>query len=123
MSITGGSGSLSVTLGSGNASVTGGAGNDTVLAGAGGHYAIADGTGAELIKLQHGISSGAALTLTGFVPGKDQIALSGYGAGAAQQLVASQSSSGGGTVLTLSDGATITLSGIAHLASSSITSF
>ena len=123
MSITGGSGSLFVTLGSGSASITGGSGSDTVLAGAGGHASIADGTGAELIKLQHGISAGAALTLTGFVPGKDQIALGGYGAGAAQQLVANQVSSGGGTVLTLSDGATITLSGIAHLATSGITSF
>ena len=123
MSVTGGSGSLFVTLGSGNASVTGGSGSDTVLAGAGGHYAVADGTGAELVELRHGLSAGAVLTLTGFVPGKDQIALGGYGAGTTQLLAATQSSSGGGTVLTLSDGATITLSGIAHLPSSSITSF
>ncbi len=123
MSVTGGSGSLVVDLGSGSASVTGGSGSDTVLAGAGGHYAIADGTGAELVELQHGVSTGAVLTLAGFVPGKDQIALGGYGTGAAQQLAATQSSSAGGTVLTLPDGATITLSGIAHLASSSITSF
>ena len=123
ISVTGGSGSLVVRLGTGNASVTGGSGSDTVLAGAGGHYAIADGTGAELVELQQGVSTGAALTLTGFVPGKDQIALSGYGTGAAQLLVSTQSSSAGGTVLTLSDGATITLSGIAHLAQSSISSF
>ena len=125
MSVAGGAGSLSVTLGTGNASVTGGSGRETILVGAGGRYTLTDGTGAETVTLQKGVSTNAQLFLNGFVPGRDLITLAGYGAAAGQQLVQTQAASPGssGTVLKLSDGATITLSGISHLSATDISSF
>ncbi len=125
MSVTGGAGSLNVMLGTGSVSVTGGSGHETVLVGTGSHAILTDGTGMETISLQHGVATNAQLFLNGFVSGKDLITLNGYGTTAAQQLVQNQvaSSSASGTVLKLSDGATITLNGISHISASDISSF
>ncbi len=125
MSVTGGAGNLNVTLGTGSVSVTGGSGYETVLVGTGSHAILTDGAGMETISLQHGAATNAQLFLNGFVSGKDLIALNGYGTTAAQQLVQNQvaSSAASGTVLKLSDGATITLSGLSHISASDISSF
>ncbi len=121
MSVSGGSGTLHVQLGSGQTTVAGGSGTETILVQAASHATLIDGAGSEIVSLTAGLSARAMLTLSGFDPGKDQIMLDGYGAGAAQALAASQVSSASGTILTLSDGATITLLGLSHLASGALT--
>ena len=120
MSVSGGSGTLHVQLGAGQTTVAGGSGTETILVQAASHATLIDGAGSEIVSLTAGLSARAMLTLSGFDPGKDQIMLDGYGAGAAQALAASQVSSASETILTLSDGATITLLGLSHLAPGAI---
>ncbi len=121
MSITGGSGMLHVELGNGAATLVGGSGTQTVQVGGASHATLVDGTGSELISLSQGVSAGASLMLSGFDPRKDQITLHGYGAGAGQAAIDSQVSTASGTVLSLSDGATITLLGLSHVTAGIVT--
>ncbi len=86
-SFTLGSGADHVTFGSGTASVTAGTGQDTYIFQAG----------------QHG-----ADTITGYRPGHDVLTYRGFTGNA----VASGIVTGGGTVLTLADGSSVTFAGV-----------
>ncbi len=95
MTIAEGNGSDNVVFGRGNATVTGGAGRD-------------------LFTFLNG-SAGGSDVISGFKVGTDQIQLFGYGADPART-----AANGGSTVVTLSDGTTITLVGVTQLAANSI---
>ncbi|MGI4799898.1 MAG: beta strand repeat-containing protein [Janthinobacterium lividum] len=121
--VDGGSGNTQVTAGSGSVSVVGGSGSGTVYGGTG-SASVTEGTGKEVYNFTKGIATGGQLFASGFATAKDQIVLSGYGSGAAALLVQSQVPTSGytGTILTLSDGASITISGVSHITISNVTS-
>jgi hypothetical protein len=114
-----------VQAGSGPVSVTGGAGNDTLVAGSGmdvfslgggqdsvvfgsGAASVAGGAGADTFVFVGG--AGGNDTISGFQPGTDTLKFEKFSGSAA---IASGSVVGGSTLLTLSDGTTIDLAGVA----------
>ncbi|MGI4797805.1 MAG: hypothetical protein ACRYG8_27910, partial [Janthinobacterium lividum] len=122
MNVIGGRGHLDVTLGAGRTTVTGGAGTQTVHVGAHAQAVLNETGGTDAIGLQKGVSTQAQLQVNGFLAGRDLITLTGYGTTAAQAVVQTQPILAGSpaTVLTLSDGASITLSGVSHFDVSSL---
>lgn len=92
--------------GSGPCTMSGGVGNDTFLGGSGSALLLSGG-GADVFSFTNGLAGGTDI-INGFNPGADQIDLHGY-SGYASNLV------GGNEVLSLSDGTSITLSGIGSL--------
>ena len=115
--VLGGAGGLTVTFGSGNVSVTGGSGIENFIGAANGHDTITAGAGAEMLYLQKGMSAGAQITVNDFNLNQDGVTLTGYGL-SILQLLQSQTSTATGTMLSLSDGTTITLNGIPHISAS-----
>ncbi len=105
--ISTGSGASLIYAGSGATSVTGGAGGMQVVLGSGKTTAN-EGSGAAIFDVVNGSAGGSAV-LNGFRPGVDTIDLYGYAA--SDQHV---TSSGGSTVLTLSDGTSIQLVGVSN---------
>ena len=102
-----GSGASLIYAGSGATSLTGGAGGMQVVLGAG-KATVSEGSGAAVFEVVNGAAGGAAV-LDGFRPGVDTIKLYGYSA--SDQHV---TSSGGSTVLSLSDGTAIQLVGVGN---------
>lgn len=102
--------------GSGNVTLVGGSGNDTFAGGAGA-ATITAGTGSNFIALfgEEATNSAAALTVNDF-SAKDMIALVDFSSAASYTI----NQSGGNSVLTLSNGATITLVGYSSLTSASV---
>ena len=128
--MVGGPGSSDFVGGSGQSTVFGGAGNDTVWSGTGSMTAVL-GNGADTVVLEAGSASvfggfgsdvydvingsaGGNDMISGFKVGTDQIALYGYNASAVQ------TTSGGSTILDLTDGTRITLLNVTDLKSNSI---
>ncbi len=111
--------------GSGNNVFWGGSGSDIFGAGSGTDFYIAGsgsntiigGTGADFYSILKGFSSGGSVDIFGFNPGKgDALFLAGgYGANEAANAVASETVSGGVTMLHLSDNTTIKLEGVTNL--------
>lgn len=100
-----GNGASLVFAGSGSTSVTGGAGSMEVVLGSG-QVTAGEGSGAAVFDVVKG-SAGGTDVLSGFRPGTDTIKLYGYQA-ADQQV----GSSGGSTLISLSDGTKIQLVGV-----------
>ena len=111
----GGAGSTTAFVGSGHDTVVGGSGAFTLVMNSGEVTATA-GSGALDVLFAAG-HAGGALTINNFNPGLDHIVASGYGAGAAQAAYAGAQVIGGSTVLSLTDGSTVTLAGVSHLGS------
>ena len=119
MLVVGGSGSTQVAAGSAAALVYQGRGAMTVGAGSGwleivagaGAATINAGSGGLLIEVTKG-SAGGSDVVSGFNPAIDRISLFGYGAADLHLHVAS-----GSSTLSVSDGTTITLLGVANLGS------
>jgi len=105
--------------GSGN-NIVGGSGNDTITL-YGSSNVVSSGGGNELINFVGGgdklldDDSHFADTVVGFVEGSDQIQLSGGDTAASAVASQQQVNSGQDTLITLSDGSTILLKGIAHV--------
>jgi Ca2+-binding RTX toxin-like protein len=112
ITLAGGSGNLRFVGGSGSTSITGGSGSDTVNFGAG-HATVSASTGADLYRVTEGVGGGSDL-IVGFRAGTDHIDLRGYSQPPTETLA------GGTLTLGLSDGTTIALADVTHLASNSI---
>jgi len=98
----------------------GGAGNDTLYAGAGSDTMIG-GAGSDLFAFFNG-SAGGTDQIADYNAGQgDLVGLFGYGSNEVAQALASQSTSGGNTTITLSDNTTITFSGVSHLTAANFT--
>ena len=110
-SISTGNGASLVFTGPGQASVTGGAGSLEVQLGSG-RADVSQGTGGALFDVVKGAAGGADI-LRGFRPGTDKIQLFGY----APADIA-LASSGGSTMVSLTDGTTIQVVGVADLGGS-----
>ena len=100
-----GNGANEVFAGAGAMTLQEGAGPATVVAGAG-TSTIQEGAGTVMLDFVHG-AAGGSVTVAGYRPGTDHIALFGYGNAAA-----SVQTSGGNSVLNLTDGTRITLLGV-----------
>jgi Ca2+-binding RTX toxin-like protein len=105
-SVAGSTGNNTFVAGSGNDTLIAGAGADTLVGGTG-HALMVSGSGADVFAFQFG--SGGADTITGF-KSTDTLQLTGFGITALPA-----TTSGGSTVISLSDGTTITLSGVASV--------
>ncbi len=101
--IYGGSGADLITLGSGPTNLLAGSGAATIVA----------GTGQAVIAVANG--GHAALTLQNFVPSQDYLSLLGYPQSEATAALGAAQFTGGGELLTLSDGTTILLAGFSGL--------
>lgn len=108
----GGSGNATLNLTSGQTSATLRSGNTVVNMG--GSVTIAEGTGVDLYNFHYGVNPGTS-SISGFRVGTDHLHLTGYPANAA-----SISNRSGGTVVSLSDGNRITLSGVHATAASQL---
>ena len=124
IALAAGNGGASVQAGSGAVSITGGAGPDTLVAGSGndvfvlgggadqitfgsGSASVTGGTGADSYVFRAGAHGSD--TITGFKQGTDSLHMVGFtGTGIASGAIVS-----GSTILTLSDGTTIDLAGVA----------
>ena len=104
-SIAAGNGACEVFAGPGATTLQLGAGPATVIAG-GGSASITEGNGAVLYDIVKG-SAGGTDSIDGIRPGIDRLALFGYDGG-----VASFTTAGGNSVLSLDDGTRITLLGL-----------
>ncbi len=100
-----GSGASLVFAGSGNLSLTGGAGSMQVVAGSGA-ATIDEGAGTTVLQVVSGAAGGSEV-IDGFRPGIDTIDLFGY-----QPSQQSLATIGGSTVILLTDGTRITLTGV-----------
>ena len=146
-SFTGGTGDEQVVAGTGNATVTAGSGDATLIGGSGdnlftagsgstkilaggggGHDTFIGGTGTDTMSGLGAASNvfefdtahaGGSHTITDFTEGRDKIDLAGYDSAAA---LASATTGGGNTILTLSDGTQITLTNFTGLKASDFTS-
>ena len=103
--------------GSGNDIIDAGAGNDELFAGTG-NASMTAGTGNDVFFFING-QAGGTDTIFDFNPARDQLALQGYGAGAAQVALAGASVSNGSLTLTLPDDTRVTFTGVTSLNSSS----
>ncbi len=93
--------------------MVGGAGNDTLVAGSG-SSTLVGGSGADNFVFFHSVLAGHSVAdiITDFSTTQDGVILSGYSATEASHAIATASSIGGSTTLTLSDNTQITFLGI-----------
>ena len=137
--LVGGTGNETLVAGGGNATIAGGTagteaiftgpGNDLLFGGGASEYVqtsagqslIFAGSGPEIFGFVAG-QAGGSTVIEGFNPAIDQISLQGYGAGAAQSVLASAGSAAGSTALVLPDATRITLLGLSSLPASAIVS-
>jgi len=96
------------TVAGGAVSMVGGAGNDTFSAGAGTDTMVGAGGNNLFLFTKAVINGNAPADVVGQFTSNDQVMLSGYGAGAAQQALNTAVFAGGNTTLTLSDNTKIT---------------
>jgi Ca2+-binding RTX toxin-like protein len=106
VSVFGSAANNTFKAGSGNDTLIAGAGNDTLMGGTG-HALMVSGTGADTFSFTFG--TGGNDTITGF-KATDTLQLTGYGI-----TMVPASSVGAGTLISLSDGTTITLSSVTSL--------
>lgn len=101
----GGSGTVVAVLNSGTADVYAGHGTMDVFAGSG------------VLSLGYvvGFADGSTTNVLDFNVAQDQIALTGYAPGTASELLATETITGGSTILHFSDNATLTLFGVTDL--------
>ena len=104
--------------GAGNETLFGGfaSGSDTFYGGSG-SAAITAGNGSNRFVFVDGEAGGSA-TIDGFIKGRDQIDLQGYGNNQVTQALKSQTGTGASHTITLSDHTTITFAGVGSLAAS-----
>jgi hypothetical protein len=102
------SGNNTFIAGSGSVTMAGGMGNDLFVAGTG-NATLEGGRGDDIFSFTNG-EAGGGDALMYFAPGRDVIALHGY-AETPAQIIATDTVSGGGTSLVLSDGTQIFLAG------------
>jgi hypothetical protein len=122
--VTTGDGGAEVQAGAGTIYVTGGSGPDTIVAGSGsdfftlgsGNDQIVLGKGATDVTAGSGVDTfvfhsgtDGADTISGFNAGTDHLLFAGFGT----QAIASGSVVGGSTILTLTDGTTVDVAGVA----------
>ncbi len=112
-SIQVGNGASLIFTGSGSSTVTGGAGSLQMVLGSGAS-SVSEGTGPAIYDVVKGAAGGNDV-LRGFRPGTDQIQLYGYQASDLQV-----TSSGGSSLVTLTDGTKIDVVGVANLGTSII---
>ena len=106
-----GTGNDILHAGSGNDTLRGGPGNDTLIAGTG-TATMSGGGGDNIFQFDHGsISKDIILD---FKSGSDHIRLSGYSSTEEKYDLAHQTTFGGSTTMSLSDGTQITFSGYNH---------
>lgn len=105
------------TAGSGNDTLLAGRGLDTLTAGTGKASLVA-GTAADTFAFQNH-SAGGADTISGFKVASDTISLTGYGLTPANALSTAVQQNGG-TVITLADGTSLTVSGVTNLTAANI---
>ncbi|MGF1604827.1 MAG: calcium-binding protein, partial [Rhodothalassiaceae bacterium] len=98
--------------GAGDDTLLGGSGDDMLIGGAGSDLLVG-GSGADVFALQSG---GGADQATDFQPGDDMIDLTGSGIADLDTALASASDAPGGVTLTLADGSSLLLSGVASSA-------
>ena len=110
-------GNNSFQAGSGPATLVGGIGNDNFFAGSGNATLDGGSGGADLFSFSNG-SAGGSDVIKHFGASSDVIALHGYGVSAAAVL-ASETVSGGNTMLALSDGTHILVAGVTNLSAAS----
>ncbi len=110
-SINTGNGASLIFTATGAASVTGGTGPLQVQLGSG-HADVTEGTGTALFDVVKGAAGGADI-LNGFRPGTDKIQLFGYA-----PTDVTVTSSGGSSLVSLTDGTTIQVAGVANLGGS-----
>ena len=111
-------GNNSFFAGSGPATLVGGIGNDSFTAGSGNATLDGGSGGADVFNFTYGAAGGSDV-LHNFGVSSDQIDLHGYGVSAAAVL-ATETVSGGNTMLALSDGTHILVAGVTNLTASSI---
>ena len=111
--ITTGNGASLIFAGAGSTSVTGGAGSMQVVLGSG-HGSFTEGSGSAMFDAVKG-AGGSSDVIDGFRPGTDRIQLFGYQPGDVKV-----TSSGGSSMVSLSDGTTIQVAGVSDLGSSLI---
>lgn len=100
----------------GSTQMFGGFGSDTFVAGTGAATITAGLTG-NLFVFTNG-QAGGTESISGFVSGRDQIDLQGYGKNEVTKALKSQTIGSGGDTITLSDHTTITFAGINSLSAS-----
>jgi Ca2+-binding RTX toxin-like protein len=95
----------------------GGSGQETFFAGSG-NATVIGGTGADLYAFVNG-EAGGSETIFGFDSSKgDQVTLQGYGPDEVRNDLKNATTSGGNTVITLSDNTSITFIGVTNLSNS-----
>jgi hypothetical protein len=105
--ITGGTGNDSFTIQGGSAGIVLGDGTDR-LSFAGGVASVTGGLGADTYVIDAGLTKANTLTITGFKLGIDTLTFSGFSG----EAVKFATVTGGSTVLTLADGATVDIVGV-----------
>ena len=108
----GASGSLELFGNGGNTALTGGSGSDMVIAGTGNNTITGGAGSANLFIFSEGAAGGHDVITDLASAAGNRVGLFGYGANAAQAALAGASSSGSGSVISLSDDTTITFEGI-----------
>jgi autotransporter-associated beta strand protein len=129
---------LNAQAATGNTTLFGGSGNNTIIGGYGTDYAVlADGNsavyaghgtmdvfaGSGVLSLDFvvGFPDGGTTNVIGFDTATDNISLVGYANGAAAQVLASETITGGSTILAIPDHATLVLFGVTDLTLSNFT--
>ena len=112
--IAGGSGQSTIFAGAGDDLVFGAAGGGVIVAGSG-NATLVGGAGPELYAVFDG-RAGGDVTIDGFRPGVDHLTLPDYSAQSVAASLLGQIDQAGSTQLLLSDGTTITFSGLSGFA-------
>ncbi|MBC7800361.1 MAG: 5'-nucleotidase C-terminal domain-containing protein [Gemmatimonadaceae bacterium] len=103
--------------GSGTTAVFGGAGDETFFAGTG-SASFAGGAGRDLFVVRSG-GTGRTITLQDFSAGQDQVSFQGYAGNAIPAALATASTAGGSTTISLTDGTRVVFSNVGSLSASS----
>lgn len=123
---------LNALAATGNTTLYGGSGSNTIFGGYGTDYAVLAGgnsavyaghgtmdvfagSGALSLDFVVGFADGGTTNVIGFDTASDSISLVGYANGAAAQALASETITGGNTILALPDHATVVLFGVTDL--------
>ena len=102
--------------GSGTTLAVGGSGDETFFTG-GGDATFGGGAGRDLFVIRSG--GARTITLADFTAGQDQVSFQGYAANVIPAALATASTSGGSTSISLTDGTRVVFSGVGSLAASS----
>ncbi len=120
--LVGGAGNETISAAGGTSPINGAAlaastGNDTLVAGTGAD-SLTGGDGADTFRFING-QAGGSDTITGF-SGSDTVSLNGYSYASASAVLSNAVAIGGNTILTLTDGTTVTFAGTSSLSASQV---